>query len=196
LVDVHVGSHASSCPLSGSHVRAVVGRINARTSAETLRPESRALASGVRPSVPPYQALIRIPATATASAARGAPPAARVTRTAAIGDPRCCTIPIKQSSPCAADWTGKLTVDHTSVGMRFLRAPIAQRCVGQRRPNGRAPVANRALGQHADDNRTALYAPSSARFTELGMSVSLPRCDLYLACAAHDAFVQSSLDEE
>jgi hypothetical protein len=62
-------------------VRAVVGRISARTSAETLRPESRVLASGVRPSVPPYQALIRIPnqATATASAASAAPPAARVT---------------------------------------------------------------------------------------------------------------------
>jgi hypothetical protein len=102
-------------PLSGSYVRAEaeVGRINARTSAETLRPESRVLASGVRPSVPPYQALIRIPATATASAARAAPPAACVTRTAAIGDPRCCTIPVKGSSPCAADCTGKLTVGMT-----------------------------------------------------------------------------------
>jgi hypothetical protein len=54
--------------------------------------------------------------------------------------------------------------------MRFLRTPIAQRCVGQRRPNGRAPVANRALGQHADDNRTALYAGMTKSQTGLRLT--------------------------
>src|SRR5216683_371389 len=33
------------------------------------------------------------------------------------------------------------TMHHTSVRMRFLRAPIAHRCVGQGPPNRRAPVA-------------------------------------------------------
>ena len=69
-------------------------------------------ASGVRPSVPPYQALIRMPnqATAAASAARATPPAARIIRTSAFGDPTCCAIPITGCSPCAADCTGSPTV--------------------------------------------------------------------------------------
>jgi hypothetical protein len=38
-------------------------------------------------------------------------------------------------------------VHHTSVLIRFMRTPITQRCIGQRRPNRRAPVANKALGR-------------------------------------------------
>src|SRR5450631_1214791 len=88
IVMVHK-AHATAAAMrrqSVHNVRAAVGRISARTSAEALRPESKVLASAVRPSVLPNQALIRIPNQA--SAARATLPAARVTRTAAIGDPK------------------------------------------------------------------------------------------------------------
>jgi hypothetical protein len=35
------------------------------------------------------------------------------------------------------------------------------------------PLQKKRSAGDADDNRTALYAPPTARFTELGMSVSL-----------------------
>jgi hypothetical protein len=39
------------------------------------------------------------------------------------------------------------TVPHTAVRLRFMRRPIAHRCIGQRRLNRRADVTNRALSQ-------------------------------------------------
>jgi hypothetical protein len=36
------------------------------------------------------------------------------------------------------------------------------------------PLQTERTASDADDNRTALYAPPTARFTELGMSVSIP----------------------
>jgi hypothetical protein len=36
------------------------------------------------------------------------------------------------------------------------------------------PLQTERSASDVDDNRTALYAPPTARFTELGMSVSLP----------------------
>jgi hypothetical protein len=66
------------------------------------------------------------------------------------------------------------TVHLTSVRMRFLRAPIAHRSVGQWPPNRPRARRKQCSISDVDDNRTALIAPSTARFTDLGMSVSLP----------------------
>jgi hypothetical protein len=52
-----------------------------------------------------------------------------------------------QRLPCATIFPSAETAHPTSVPMRFMRTPIAYRCIGQRRPNRPAPVANRALGR-------------------------------------------------
>ena len=107
------------------------------------------------------------------------------TPTATISPPAGCAFPLPSKSsvqllPCATIFTDSETVHHASVSMRFMRTPNAHRCISQRRPNRRAPVAKkkRSAGD-ADDNRTALYAQPTARFTELGMSVS-PRIFIQL----------------
>jgi hypothetical protein len=61
------------------------------------------------------------------------------------------------------------TVHLTSVCMRFLRAPIAHRSVGQWPPNRPRARRKQGLISDVDDNRTALIAPSTARFTDLGI---------------------------
>jgi hypothetical protein len=58
--------------------------------------------------------------------------------------------------------------------MRFVRAPIAHRSVGQWPPNRPRARRKQCSISDVDDHRTALIAPSTARFTDLGMSVSLP----------------------
>jgi hypothetical protein len=48
------------------------------------------------------------------------------------------------------------SVHHTSMGMRFLRTPIADCRIGQGTPNRHAPVTTVRSANDADDNRTAL----------------------------------------
>ena len=79
-----------------------------------------------------------------------------------------------QSPPRATIFHSSETALRPTADLQFLRTPIVQHGVGQRPPSRRAPVANVRSASDADDNRTALCMPPTARFTDLGMSVSLP----------------------
>src|SRR5882724_5261471 len=52
--------------------------------------------------------------------------------------------------------------------MRFMRTPMARRCVGKRPLNPRAPVETVRSISDADDNHPALIGPSTARFIDWG----------------------------
>ncbi len=65
-------------------------------------------------------------------------------------------------------------VHQRSAGLRLLRTPIARRCVGYWLPTVVRPLKAVRSATDADDNRTALCTPPTARFTDLGMSGSRP----------------------
>src|SRR5262249_60978459 len=69
-------AHATPEPArwpSTQSVRAAAGKKSASTSADTLRPAIRLLASGVLPKVPPYHALILMPNQAITDASAAKP---------------------------------------------------------------------------------------------------------------------------